>query len=161
VGRQRQIASQQAIEWVRNNGYDSSAAEGLKFFEHMEKAAEAGDFPAKDWVWLAKAQAGRQELMRAANAERVRVPTKAGPRRTPIRGSVPVRGPQHVRHQRSLFLEMEVGRYRFWNTRLVRNHLREEGVVAAHGRVLSAVTVFPDDTWSAMHWRSSASPGKS
>ena len=146
MGRRRRIASRRAIDWVRDNSYDSGAAEGLRFFEHMENAAEAGDFPAKDWVWQAKAQAGRQELLQAANAERIRVPTKAGARRTPIRGSVPVRGREQIHHQRSLFLDMPVGRYRFWYTRLVRNHVREDGVVAAHTRVHSVVHVFPDDT---------------
>ena len=140
MGRKRREL-ERAIDRVRNNGYDSSGAEGLKFFEYMEELAEAGDFQAAFWVPGAKALAGRQELLRAANADRIRVPTEAGPRRTPIRGSVPVQGPDQVHHQRSLFLAMSVGRYRFWNTRSVRNHIREEGVVAAHNRVLSIVTV--------------------
>jgi hypothetical protein len=146
VGGKRRITSERAREWVRNNGYDSSSAEGLKFFQAMEQAAEASDFEAECWVPGAKAEAGRQELLRAANAERIRVPTRAGPRRTPVRGSVPVQGVEQVWHQRSLFLDMSVGRYRYWLSRLVRNHTREDGVIAAHTRVLSMVDVFPDDT---------------
>jgi hypothetical protein len=77
VGRKRRTATERAREWVRNNSYDSGAAEKQRFFEHMEKAAAVGDFPAKDWVWMAKAQAGRKELLRAANTERIRVPIES------------------------------------------------------------------------------------
>jgi hypothetical protein len=59
----------------------------------MENAAEAGDLEAQGWVPGAKAEAGHQELLRAANAERIRVPTEAGPQDTPVRGSVLVQGP--------------------------------------------------------------------
>ena len=146
MGRKRRIISERAREWVLDNGYDSSSAEGLKFFHAMERMAEAGDFEAQCWVPGAKAHAGRLELLHAANAKRIRVPTRAGPRRTPVRGSVPVHGVDQVVHQRSLFLDMSVGRYRYWLSRLLRNHTREDGVIAAHTRVLSMVDVFPDDT---------------
>ena len=145
MGRKRRYAHERAIDWVRNNGYDSSRAEGLKFFQYMERQAEAGDFQAACWVPGAKAQAGRQELMRAANADRIRVRTQAGPRDTPIRGSIRVQEPGEVWHQRSLFSMMSVGEYRDWFADGIRKLLRDGGALSAHGRMIAALDEFPDD----------------
>ena len=130
---------ERAVQWVRANGYDSSYPEGEAFYASIEALAAQGDLAAQQWLAAARKEAGHRELLAACNADRIIVPTPIGPRSASIRGSIRNRTASGLVRQREMFEVMTVGQYLAWYRQRVREHLRDEGELAAHTRVVKLI----------------------